>query len=355
VVQGTPPAPFDLPLNAPNLELVEQPYWSSTAGSLFHFFGIACAYFRTCRRADVLFVRGMCPYIAVLYLCAAIFRLPVCHWIVGDPIAVLQAGGRKGRVPETFPMLYALQDRAFTRVGRWLTRGALICNGRELASAYASPRTVEIVSSTVKDSEILARFDTCQGLIVRILFIGFIRPEKGLEYLLEAVSRLKGDVRWELEIAGPCEFPDYKIKLQNLATALGIQAQIRWTGYVPNGARVLELMRRADLFALPSLSEGTPHVLVEARASGVPCISTTVGGVPSTVSDGYDALLVPPKDARAFTRAIERVICDGQLRRTLIRNGLVAARRQTLEKFIATVMQELSANVPMEGGAVAQE
>ena len=101
VVHGPPPAPFDLPLNAPNLELIAQPFWSTTAGSLIHLFGIAHAYMRTCRRADVLFVRGGCPYTAMLYFCAAIFRKPICHWIVGDPVTLLRTTTGKGRVLDT--------------------------------------------------------------------------------------------------------------------------------------------------------------------------------------------------------------------------------------------------------------
>lgn len=355
VVHGAPPAPFDFPLDAPNLELVAQPFWSTTAGSLFHFFGIARAYMRTCRRADVLFVRGMCPYTAVLYLCAVAFRKPICHWIVGDPLTLLRTSTRNGPVLDTFVFLYALQDRFFTRLGRWLTNGALICNGRELARAYASPRTIEIVSSTVEESEFFARIDTCQGPVVRILFVGFIRPEKGIEYLLDAVSLLKADVPWELEIVGPREFPDYCEKLEGIAAARGIRERIRWEGYVPNGKPLFDRMRAADVFVLPTLSEGTPHVLVEARANGLPCISTTAGGVPSTVTDGYDALLVPPKDARALARAIERVVGDAELRRSLIRNGLKAARQQTLGRFIAAVLRELNANVPAGSAAVPQE
>src|ERR1700688_2160133 len=79
VVHGAPPAPFDSPLDAVNLELVAQPFWITTPGSLIHFFGISRAYMRTCRRADVLFVRGMCPYDAVLYLFALAFRQPSFH------------------------------------------------------------------------------------------------------------------------------------------------------------------------------------------------------------------------------------------------------------------------------------
>jgi glycosyltransferase involved in cell wall biosynthesis len=355
VVHDAPPAPFDFPLNAAKLELVAQPFWSTTAGSLLHFFGIARAYMRTCRRADVLFVRGMCPYTAVLYLCALAFRKPICHWIVGDPVALLRTSARKGPVPNTFALLYALQDRLFTRLGRWVTNGALICNGRELARAFTSPRTIEIVSSTVEESEFFPRTDTCQGPVVRILFVGFIRPEKGIEYLLDAVSLLKADVPWALEIVGPREFPEYSEKLDEIAAARGIRERIRWEAYVPYGKPLFDRMRAADLFVLPTLSEGTPHVLVEARANGLPCISTTVGGVPTTVTDGFDALLVPPKDARALARAMERVIGDAELRRALIRNGLLAARKQTLDRFITMVLRVLNMDIHAERTAVPQE
>ncbi len=355
VVREAPLAPFDFPLDVPNLELVPQPFWGTTAGSLFHFFGITRAYVRTCRQADALFVRGMCPFTAMLYLCAFVFRKPICHWIVGDPLTLLRTSGRKGPVLDRFAFLYALQDRLCTRVGRWLTNGALICNGRELARAYASPRTIEIVSSTIEETDFFARTDTCQGSSVRILFVGFIRPEKGIEYLLEAVSLLKANVPWELEIVGPRDFLEYSEKLEAIAAVRGIRERIRWQGYVPNGKPLFERMRASDIFVLPTLSEGTPHVLVEARANGLPCISTTAGGVPSTVTDGYDALLVPPKNAQALARAIERVAGDGELRRTLIRNGLAAARKQTLARFIGAVLKELNSNVAAGSAAVPQE
>ncbi|MBZ5661870.1 MAG: glycosyltransferase family 4 protein [Acidobacteriia bacterium] len=355
VVEGPPDSPAELPLAAKNIELIPQPFWRTSAGSLPHFFGIARAYLRTCRRSDVLFVRGMCPYIGVLYLCALMFRRPICHWIVGDPVALLQTSTRKGRLRDTFAWLYALQDRAVSRVGRWMTGGAFICNGRELARAYASPRTIATVSSTVEESDFSPRFDTCQGPSVRILFVGYIRPEKGIEYLLDAVSQLRHDGPWELEIVGPDQFPDYRRKLDGIVTARKIQNRVRWIGYVPFGEPLFDRMRAADLFVLPTLSEGTPHVLVEARACGLPCISTTVGGVPTTVTHGIDALLVPPKDSRALARAMQRVIRDADLRRALIRNGLASARLQTLGYFTEIVLRELEIKLDRGKPEVAQE
>jgi len=237
----------------------------------------------------------------------------------------------------------------------WLTGGAFICNGRELARVYASPRTISTVSSTIQESDFSPRVDTCQGPRVRILFVGYIRPEKGLEYLLDAVGQLKEDVPWELEIVGPREYPEYRRKLDEIVAAGQIQERVRWTGYSPYGKPLFDRMRAADIFVLPTLSEGTPHVLVEARANGLPCISTTVGGVPSTVTDGVDALLVPPKNPRALARAMKRIIGDGELRRALIRNGLASARLQTLEHFTDTVLKELEMKFEGEGTAVAEE
>jgi glycosyltransferase involved in cell wall biosynthesis len=348
VVQGPPVSPAELPLEAANMELIPQPFWSTSAGSLRHLFGICAAYVRTCRRANVIFVRGMCPYIGMLYLCAFLFGRPICHWIVGDPVTLLRTSTRKGGVLDTVAWLYALQDRACSRIGRWLTRGAFICNGNELARAYASPRTIATVSSTVQLSDFSPRLDTCQGPAVRILFVGYIRPEKGIEYLLEAVGEWTEDIPWELEIVGPSDFPEYRRKLDEIILAHKIKDRVHWSGYASYGKPLFDRMRAADIFVLPTLSEGTPHVLVEARASGLPCISTTVGGVPSTVTDGVDALLVPSKNPPALARAITRVIHDGELRRAIIRNGLASASLQTLAHFTDTVLHELGTT--FEGG-----
>jgi glycosyltransferase involved in cell wall biosynthesis len=355
VVYGPPPAPTDSPLEAPNLELIPQPFWGTTLGSLPHFFGIFRAYLRTCRESDLVFVRGMCPYIAVLYLCAFAFQRPVCHWIVGNPVVLLRTGTRRGKLFDMFALLYALQDRILSRAGRWLTDGVFICNGRELAEAYRSPHTVATVSSAIREDEFAHRTDTCQGPTIRILFVGYIRPEKGIEYLLDAVSRLVTLQPWELYIVGPNEFPHYRRQLDAIVASRGIQDRVLWTGYSSYGQPLFEHLRAADIFVLPSLSEGTPHVLVEARANGLPCISTAVGGIPTSVKDGYDALLVPPKNSDALARAIDRVIRDGELRRALIRNGLVSSRAHTLERFVGVVREQLVRNLAEAAARVPQE
>jgi glycosyltransferase involved in cell wall biosynthesis len=355
VVYGPPPAPTDSPLEAPNLELIPQPFWGTSLGSLPHFFGIFRAYLRTCRKSDMIFIRGMCPYIGVLYLCAFACQRPVCHWIVGNPVALLRTSTRRGRILDLFALLYALQDRFLSRAGRWLTDGVFLCNGHELAEAYRSPHSVATVSSAIREDEFTHRSDTCQGPTIRILFVGYIRPEKGIEYLLDAVSQLMTPQPWELYIVGPSDFPLYRRQLDAIVASRGIQGRVFWTGYTSYGEPLFEYLRTADLLVLPSLSEGTPHVLVEARANGLPCISTAVGGVPTSVTDGYDALLVPPKNSDALARAIDLVIRDGDLRRALIRNGLVSSRAHTLERFVGEVLDQLMRNPAEATARVPQE
>ena len=63
--------------------------------------------------------------------------------------------------------------------------------------------------------------------------------------------------------------------------------------------------------------DGLPNVLVEASSQRLPCVSTTISGIPELITDGENGLLVPPKDAKALAGALERAIRDPELRKRL--------------------------------------
>ena len=337
--QQPPDESRDYRIQAENVEVIPQPFFTSSSASLRHPVGISKAYMRACSKADVLFVRGMVPFVGLLYACSWLHKNGVCHWIIGNPIALLKTHKRSGLIVDTLSLIYAHVHRLSTKFGRWLTSGAFVCNGTELAELYKSPRTVVTVSSSVKASEFFEREDTCRGKKVRILFVGFVRPEKGIEYLIKAVCKLGTEKEWELVIVGSREgYSAYTEKLDKLVDDCNIRKRVRWVGYVQD---VSKYFREADIFVLPTLSEGTPHVLVEARANSLPVIATNVGGIPTSVADGKNGLLVAPKDPAALGRAIERVITNDELRRSLIRSGLEFARKTTTDKFIDLVEEVL--------------
>lgn len=339
VAEGPPDSTRDYLLAAANVEVVPQPFFSRTTAGLRRPLAIAWAYARVCRRADVLFVRGMPLFMALFYLIAFLCRCKVCHWIVGNPVALLQSHRRADRLKDAAALAYACVDRLAARLGRWLVGGAFICNGEELGRIFRSPRTRVTVSGTVMEEEFFERADTCQGSVVRILFLGFIRPEKGVEYLIEAALNLSTERPWQLVIVGPSgPYEAYRRRLEAQIDRIGIRERVHWGGYVSYGPEMFRYLREADVFAFPSLSEGTPRVLVEARANSLPVVATRVGGIPTSICDGVDGLLVPPAAPKALASAIDRVIEDGDLRRSLIRNGLASARRMTVDAFVDRVL-----------------
>ncbi|MCH8251175.1 MAG: glycosyltransferase family 4 protein [Planctomycetes bacterium] len=323
---------------ADNLTALPQPYYPTTLRALRHLLGIAIAMWRTCRRSDVLFVRGSVPYVGVLYAIATLLGKRIHYWAVGDPAALLRSHRRSGRVKDMLSLIYAIMDSYTVRFGHFVNRGAIFANGDELARLFPSSRTHTVVSSTIRDEEFFERTDTCTGNTVRILCLSMIRPEKGIEYLLGAMDMLRTNRDWEVVIVGSWDgFEDYKARLDRIVTDSPWGKRMRWAGYA-NGSEVLAHMRNADVFVLPTLSEGTPRVLVEARAQSLPIVSTRVGGIATSVSDGVDGLLVAPKNPAAIALAVDRIIDDAPLRRRLIANGLTRARTLTLDRFLERIL-----------------
>jgi glycosyltransferase involved in cell wall biosynthesis len=340
---GPPEPDADYRLTAANLRIVPQPYWNSSAQALMHPGGILRAYAALCRQARAVFVRGMCPFVFSLYVAAAWNRCRVCHWIVGDAAACIRSNPRANWLADRLGLVYAALNRFACRAGRVLVQGAFLCNGEALGRQFRSARTRVVASSIVSEEDFFERQDTCQGPTVEILYVGFVRPEKGIEYLLEALASARLRRPWRLTLVGRQDgYPAYRERLEALIATRRLGERVRWAGYVPYGPKLLEYYRAADLLVLPSLSEGTPHVLVEARANGVPVIATGVGGIPTTVRHGLDGMLVPPYDSGAIAAALGRVIDDGELRRGLIRRGLESARLLTVSRFAAAACDLLT-------------
>src|SRR5262249_31791765 len=155
--------------------------------------------------------------------------------------------------------------------------------------------------------QVRARYGVRAGEIV-VLSIGRFSREKGHIELVGAASemtRARPDLRFHFLLAGDGA---ERQRVSNAAGSLG--CPFTFAGHVPD---VMPLLGAADVFVLPSYSEGSPNVLLEAMAAGVPIVSSNVGGVPETVENERSALLVPPRDPRALAAAILRVADEAEL------------------------------------------
>jgi glycosyltransferase involved in cell wall biosynthesis len=117
-------------------------------------------------------------------------------------------------------------------------------------------------------------------------------------------------------------------ELQGLARELGIANRVRFSGRLDN-ERMAELYRDASCVLNPSTADNMPNSLLEAMASGVPVVTTDVGGIPYLVEDGTSALLVPPRDPSAMAAAVLRVLAEPALAHSLRQAGIAAASHYT--------------------------
>jgi len=170
----------------------------------------------------------------------------------------------------------------------------------------------------------------------RILFLGRLEASKGVFELLGAGALLAAkfpSLRLVFGGEGDAE------ALRKKAAGLGIGERVELPGWL--GARERdEQLARASVFCLPSHAEGLPMSMLEAMAAGRAVVASSVGGIPETIADGDNGLLVPPRDAAALAGRLEQVLGDEALRARLARNA-----RVTIEQHYSTevVCGQLSA------------
>jgi glycosyltransferase involved in cell wall biosynthesis len=146
------------------------------------------------------------------------------------------------------------------------------------------------------------------------------------------------DLALELQLVGGGY---HRPRLESLAEELGITEYVGFLGRIPFGPELFRIYREADIFVLPSLSEGIPKTLLEAMASGLPIVATRVGGIPDVIRDGETGLLVGPRSPEQIARAVERLIADSLLRRKVIQNGYAFVKEHTVERQAEMMWQEI--------------
>lgn len=167
----------------------------------------------------------------------------------------------------------------------------------------------------------------------RVVFVGRLAPQKGVEMLVRAAARLRTSQAHVVVVGdGP-----NRAGIENEIERLGLRRRVHVTGFVPHDL-VPAVLAHADLFVMPSLYEELGSAIVEAQWAGVPIVATRVGGIPDVVEDDVTGLLVPPRDPAALARAVDDLLTNPHRARSLARRGKATAALYDWTRLAAQVL-----------------
>jgi len=241
--------------------------------------------------------------------------------------------------------------RAYNLLNRWslpeADRVITVCEAfaHDLSGAGVARERIHVQHNSIRPEE-MAGSEEREAIRERlgiakdetlVLSVGRLSREKAQIDLLSALKHLceiNPVIKWTLVIVG--DGPEHG-RLAPAAASFGLSESVIFAGEVNN---VQPYYAAADLVVLPSHSEGSPYVLLEAMAAEVPVVATAVGGVPEMVEDEESALLVPARDPRAMAQAILRVLTEPELARKLTANAAdLVATRFTPETQIRSLVE----------------
>ncbi|MBM3187135.1 MAG: glycosyltransferase family 4 protein [Chloroflexi bacterium] len=234
-----------------------------------------------------------------------LYGKPYAVEVVGDPHEVFAPG-----VVE-HPLRPAIRFLVTWRLQRECARAcaALYVTHRTLQRRYPCPAYAVAVSDVELPPAAYAPAPRALGELAapfRLVSVGSLAQlYKAPDVLLEAAGFcVEGGLDLRVTFIGDGK---YRPQLERQAAALGLGERVRFLGQLPAGQAVRERLDQADLFVLPSRTDGIPRAMLEAMARGLPCIGSTAGGIPELLP-AED--MVPPGDSRALADKIREVLAD---------------------------------------------
>lgn len=296
---------------------------------------------KSARSADAVYLNGL--VLEGIVACKILSRRYVAIKVVGDLIweRARNSGFTKDNIDEFQNNSYGLLWQCKKWLQGWYTNVAdiIITPSHYLAGIVrgwgVSSSKVHVVYNAVQSSFPSTPANICKS--VDCVTVARLVSWKGISELIDIV----GQNKWTLNVVG--EGP-LRNELERQIAKANLTNYIKLVGHVSK-AKVVEEIAKAKIFILNSTYEGLPHIILEAKAAGVPVIATAVGGTPETIHDGLDGFLVPLGDANILTEKIRFLLEHPEQRQRIVIEGLNQVREQFLfDRMVAETERLLVAN-----------
>jgi len=323
------------PVDPLHVDVYELPYYErfQEARRVRHLLVPRLQRFLHEKKCDLLWLRYPAAYGTVVWKAAKSLGVPTFMEIVGDPVAVLKRTKRIGLIKKAIALAVAKWHER--ELERMIETTPTVAVSRFLRERYCSSKNFHNLTTlpcgSLYEEDFHHRLDTCENPPFRVLSVARLDHMKSLHVLIDAVGILqKRGIPLNLDIVG--SGPERQFLTQRSSSAL-LEGSWRLHGGV-NDERLHQLYCASDIFALPSIHEGLGRVYYEAMARGLPVVATWVDGIVDVVLDGVTGILVPPLNPEALASGIQTIIERPSLRRRLISNGYLNAKRFLAENFI---------------------
>ena len=299
-------------------------------GGLAYMASLAWHLWRRRRRLDVIHVHGLSYHAFVASVLGRRMGIPVIVKLANSGSASDIGKMRAGQhLPFTRLMLPAALRADRLVALNDLVESELIAAGVSTSRIVRIPNGVEMLET---------RQSYALGPVVRILYIGRLHPQKGIDVLLRAIAALRNELPTraiELHLVGDGPERD---ALADLSDRLGLGEHVHFEGLVTHVAPHLHI---ADVLVLPSMAEGLSNTLLEAMSSGLPVVASDIVANRTLIEHEVNGMLFAKGDPTALRSVLEQLLGDEDLRERVGGEG-----RQTVESdysidHVASVYERL--------------
>jgi glycosyltransferase involved in cell wall biosynthesis len=343
--------------------LIPIPFRPNPFGRIMELFSVFFLAHKLVRKFDAPYLRmfSLEAFPAALY-CTLFYRKPWFMSLHGDMAEAIDISWKSRNIPAIFRKLVC---SFYKRITRFVCKKpcALYTAGPALKDLYVPdhPESEPFIDSGIRQEEVFGQCtDVCESQPYELIFVGNMKPRKGLDILLNVVIKLrKQNVPVKLTILGDGTNED----LERLCPDLDkIREYVEFGGFFTYGKPLFERMRQADILVVPSRgAEGWNRVITECAAQGVPAVVTDVNSLKASVMtwpDGPTGIVVPPEDPDAIVDAICQIIDNPDQRRAMVHRCVDRGQhyvfekeflrlRERLEKFYGDGLRPVS-EIPLE-------
>lgn len=330
VAEGPPPEGF-YSISRPKLEVVHLPKYRHPIDSVISIPVMYRAALRAVPRMDVVAAR-VPDYTGIVgALVAKRLEKPLFLQIIAD--WALQARSVEWHSRHGLGVLLKIHLQIYDLIERVVCRGQLVfaqgdtCfrkHQKDASSCHLAVSSAHHIKDVLDDPK--PKFG---GNAAHMLNVGRLTSIKNQAIIIEALMMLRSSgLDWHLTLVG--DGPSQK-DLIDKTELLGVEDLVCFPGLVTHGEELWAFYDQADVFVLSSNSEGTPKVILEAMARGLPVIATKVSGVPSVIRHMENGLLFQPGDVSTLCEHLTLIQRDKELRNRIIQKGIETARKYTVE------------------------